>query len=203
MEQKLYIYGTGLDPENFVVVMDFWLEGAKPWNRICPRESKHQKMPAAGNCAAVLHNTLCFSAADLFSPGTILNQVSPAMAGQVQGPGCKHDGGPLWISIPLEDDPVVAKVGGGAPYARTVWMRVFQRASKHEKAKANPSIDHNRGEHYAYASRTDSVGRDALMAYHPRTHAHGHSHGYAQVESVVEDDLVECIAIQLCTTTGV
>ena len=41
VEQKLYIYGTGRDPENWVVIMDFWLEGAKPWNRICPRESKH------------------------------------------------------------------------------------------------------------------------------------------------------------------
>lgn len=33
--QKLFIYGTGDDPENFTVVMDFWLESAKPWNEIC------------------------------------------------------------------------------------------------------------------------------------------------------------------------
>ena len=30
--QKVYIYGTGRDPENWTVIMDFWLEGAKPWN---------------------------------------------------------------------------------------------------------------------------------------------------------------------------
>ena len=83
-------------------------------------------------CAGAFDNTsLCFSANDLFSPGTLLNNAQ-VMGGQVQGPGCKHDGGPLWISIPLEDDPVVAKAAGagGASYSHTIWMRVYQRASK-------------------------------------------------------------------------
>ena len=31
----LNIEGTGDNPENFVVVMDFWLESAKPYNEIC------------------------------------------------------------------------------------------------------------------------------------------------------------------------
>jgi len=121
--QKVYIYGTGRDPENFTVIMDFWLEGAKPWNMICPRESKHQAKPAAGACAAIDNSDLCFGAADLFSPGTAHNVTGGN--GRTQGPGCKHDGGPLWISIPLEDDPVVAKPAGGAPYSHTVWMRVY------------------------------------------------------------------------------
>ena len=34
-DQKVSIYGTGDDPENFTVIMDFWLESAKPWNQIC------------------------------------------------------------------------------------------------------------------------------------------------------------------------
>ena len=32
MMQTLNVYGTGDDPENFTVVMDFWLESAKPFN---------------------------------------------------------------------------------------------------------------------------------------------------------------------------
>ena len=31
-DQKLNIRGTGDNPENFVVVMDFWLKSAKPFN---------------------------------------------------------------------------------------------------------------------------------------------------------------------------
>ena len=131
MEQKVYIYGTGRDPENWTVIMDFWLEGAKPWNRICPRESKHQQKPAAALCGAIDNSDLCFSAHDLFTPGTVVNNAIPANDGQTQGPGCKHDGGPLWVSIPLEDDPVVALAGGGATYAHTVWARFYQRATKH------------------------------------------------------------------------
>ena len=37
--------------------------------------------------------------------------------GHVRGSGCKNDGGPLWISIPMVDDPVVAGDGDGNPYA--------------------------------------------------------------------------------------
>ena len=35
MKNTLSIEGTGDNPENFVVVMDFWLESAKPYNEIC------------------------------------------------------------------------------------------------------------------------------------------------------------------------
>ena len=121
------------------------------------------------------------------------------MPGNVQGPGCKHDGGPLWISIPLEDDPVVALAGGGATYAHTIWARFYQRATKQEKARAHPEVDHtNRHPATHPYSRYDSHGRDALADYHPRIHGSGSYH--AQVASYVEDDLVECLAIALCTT---
>ena len=106
--------------------MDFWLEDAAKWNQICPRPSKHQDKPAAAACGADNNNTnLCFSATDIMSPGTAQNTVSGP--GQVQGAGCKKDGGPLWISIVLEDDPIVAKVGGGATYAHTIWTRFYQK----------------------------------------------------------------------------
>ena len=95
----------------------------------------------------------------------------------------------------------MAQPDGGATYSHTVWFRVYQRASKNDKARVRPSVDHNRDpDRYAYASRYDSVGRDQLG--YQRVHSSGHSHGYAQVGVPVEDDLVECIAIQLCTTTG-
>jgi hypothetical protein len=59
--QKVYIYGTGRDPENWTVIMDFWLEGAKPWNMICPRPSKHQAKPATDACPALADpvNDMC------------------------------------------------------------------------------------------------------------------------------------------------
>ena len=45
--QKLLIYGTGDDPENFTVVMDFWLESAKPFNEICLNVGDGQDDPSA------------------------------------------------------------------------------------------------------------------------------------------------------------
>ena len=123
--QNLYIWGTGRDPENWTVVMDFWLEGAKPWNRICPRPSKRQDIGPAADCTTDVPEDFCLGAYDIFSPGTVVNTMMSTMPGKVQGPGCKHDGGPLWISIPLEDDPVVAAAAGGATYAHTIWARFY------------------------------------------------------------------------------
>ena len=61
-----------------------------------------------------------------------MNTMNSSMPGKVQGSGCKHDDGPLWISIPLEDDPVVANSSGGATYAHTIWARFYQRATKED-----------------------------------------------------------------------
>lgn len=105
----------------------------------------------------------------------------------------------MWISVPLEDDPVVALAGGGATYAHTVWARFYQRADKHDKARALPSVDHDREPNRFAYSRYDSTGRDGLASHHPRVN---HAHVHSQVQSYVEDDLVECLAVAVCTTTA-
>ena len=49
-DQKVNIDGTGDNPENFTVIMDFWLESAKPWNQICIDIDVQQANPTAGAC---------------------------------------------------------------------------------------------------------------------------------------------------------
>ena len=107
--------------------------------------------------------------------------VVPLGPGESRGPGCKHDGGPLWISIPLVDDPVVAEKPEIVPssffftnptdgtffvraggYSMTVWSRIFQRAPKKPViSRKKPRItSYNNPERYEYSNRYESVGRD-------------------------------------------
>ena len=126
-DQKVLIYGTGDDPENFTVIMDFWLESAKPWNQICIGPDAQQANPTAGACTLGEDNTgYCISAAELADPDLLADNIAGG-EGSLRGPGCKHDGGPLWVSIPLVDDPVVAAAGTGT-YPQHMWARFFQRA---------------------------------------------------------------------------
>ena len=56
----------------------------------------------------------CISAAQLADPELLVNDSNfTGGAGALRGSGCKHDGGPLWVSIPIVDDPVVAAAGTG------------------------------------------------------------------------------------------
>ena len=119
--QTLNIEGTGDNPENFVVVMDFWLESAKPFNEICLHVSENQDNPSAPRCKPETGNFgstnrenndgICVDATEIADPEQLYNELdSRALeGGEWRGPGCKHDGGPLWISIPIADDPVVAQ----------------------------------------------------------------------------------------------
>ena len=126
-DQKVTIYGTGDNPENFTVVMDFWLESAKPWNQICIGPDAMQANPTAGACTNGEDNTgYCISAAELADPDLLADNIAGG-EGSLRGAGCKHDGGPLWVSIPLVDDPVVAAAGTGT-YPQHMWARFFQRA---------------------------------------------------------------------------
>ena len=130
-DQKVIINGTGDNPENFTVVMDFWLEASKPWNQLCLDIDDQQSNPTAGICDAgnslVEAVPLCISAAQLSDPDLAVDSITDLTEGHIRGSGCKVDGGPLWVSIPLVDDPVVAAAGTGT-YPQTVWARIFQRA---------------------------------------------------------------------------
>ena len=200
-DQKVSIYGTGDNPENFTVVMDFWLESAKPWNYICLHVGDNQDNPSAGMCstgssfqgaagftAPENNDGICVSAAELADPTLLVNQADSDRAltpGEWRGAGCKHDGGPLWISIPIVDDPVVAEStrqvstagfgwtnpgnsfyrnNGGGTYDMTIWARIFQRKQKTSVVeRKKPKITaYNNPERYEYSSRYESVGRDYI-----------------------------------------
>ena len=65
-EQKVIVNGTSDNPENFTVVMDFWLESAKPFNQICVDVGFEQENPSAAMCnelaTLVSNGALCISA---------------------------------------------------------------------------------------------------------------------------------------------
>lgn len=98
--QKLYIYGTGPDPENYTVIMDFWLEGASPYNMLCLDHSVNQAIPGAGMCTVQDHTASdmsCLSATDLVSGRAPLADSHDPI--RSRGGGCKADGGPLWVTV--------------------------------------------------------------------------------------------------------
>ena len=219
--QELYIYGTGDDPENFTVIMDFWLESAKPFNEICLYGDNQQNDPSAALCDDYGSNEgICLTAINLADPETLLDDGYGS--GDYRGAGCKHDGGPLWVSIPIVDDPVVAdgptfrestfvlgNRGVAGTYlrcprdnARTIWARFFQRAPKKPViSRKKPRItSYNNPERYEYSNRYESVGTD-LEGIHPRL---SHRGSWAQTESITHQDeeLVECLRIFLCDTAA-
>ena len=104
--------------------MDFWLESAKPWNQICVHPDAMQDNPTAGGCTLGEDNSAyCISAAELADPDLLADNIAGG-EGALRGSGCKHDGGPLWVSIPIVDDPVVAAAGTGT-YPQHIWARFF------------------------------------------------------------------------------
>lgn len=58
----------------------------------------------------MIDNRMICVDANMLADPSLLERADGTMLGdgEYRGPGCKHDGGPLWISIPLVDDPVVA-----------------------------------------------------------------------------------------------
>ena len=99
--QTLNIAGTGLDPENYTVVMDFWLEDAKRYNEICLEEDTRQDGQLYFACDTSEDETpVCLNMLDIMDPTRI--ECQPA--GFSTGAGCAHDGGPLWISIPIQTE---------------------------------------------------------------------------------------------------
>lgn len=128
------------------------------------------------------NNGICIDANMLADPTELERaDTTPLGPGEFRGPGCKHDGGPLWISIPLVDDPVVADKPEFLPssfffsnptpgtyfsrpggYSMTIWARIFQRAPKKPViSRKKPRItSYNNPERYEYSNRYESLGRD-------------------------------------------
>ena len=48
--QWILIHGTGPDPDNYTVLMDFWDESAMPHNRLCLYPDHRQGIPSSGQC---------------------------------------------------------------------------------------------------------------------------------------------------------
>ena len=66
--------------------------------------------PSTGQCDQndpLYNGGTCLTAIDIADPSIAASNLNGG-TGAVRGAGCKHDGGPLWVSIPLLDDPVVA-----------------------------------------------------------------------------------------------
>ena len=158
--------------------MDYWL--TPQWNEICIHESMNQAEPSTGTCDTTgdgYNNGHCLTA-DQLADASLAAGALNGGNGSVRGAGCKNDGGPLWISIPILDDPVVAggsqtsgtaSTTGGNPYPMSIWARFFQKTAKNvvvERKKPRIS-SYNNPERYSYSSRYESVGRDR-HGYYPR-----------------------------------
>ena len=180
MAQWIMIHGTGPDPDNYTVIMDFWDESAMPHNRLCLFPDHRQGIPSSGACTVEDNTTLpttfdptvdqksCLSATDIMSARA---PADPADKPQrTRGGGCKNDGGPLWITVELVDsaDDVTNSSGGGDAF-RTVFGRIFQ------KKQAKSSRRRSRRSRYAQV---------------------------AGFPTETKSDLEECFALQLCTATG-
>ena len=94
------------------------------------------------------------------------------MAARTRGAGCKDDSGPLWVSIALQDDEEVGGSNGGGDVPRTVWARLFQKKSDNKRRRRRARRSSR------YAQTAD---------YYP---------------TQKKSDLVECMALQLCTATA-
>ena len=68
---------------------------------------------------------ICFTAAEISDSNIAAQNTDIDGLGAVRGSGCKNDGGPLWVSVPIVDDPVVAHEDGGGTYAQSLWARFF------------------------------------------------------------------------------
>jgi len=128
-DQLFWVIGTGADPENYTVIMDFWHESAMPHNRLCMAPDVRQGIPGSGDCSIAAATDVCLTAVDIMSGR---DPVGDAPA-RTRHSGCKNDGGPLWVTVELVDAPTgVTNASGGGDAPRTVWGRIFQKKSSHQ-----------------------------------------------------------------------
>jgi len=89
------VKGTGLDPENYTVIMDFWDTETTSFNMLCLEPDIGQGPPTSGECSINPNTTdNCLSFINIMSG----SHPSGATSG-VMGAGCKNDGGPLWVTV--------------------------------------------------------------------------------------------------------
>jgi hypothetical protein len=144
--QTLNVQGTGIDPENYTVVMDFWLAEAKRYNQVCLDEDINQDGQLYYACDSTDDpeakdlTPACVTALDLMDPRRL------DMPGRVAGAGCKHDGGPLWISVPIQTE-----------CESDVVARFFQRGQK------KPARRHRR--RYAQGGFSEDELEECLAIY--------------------------------------
>lgn len=124
--QLFFVVGTGTDPENYTVIMDFWHESAMPYNHICMGVDEGQGACTVNNNELTTPGDLpddCVSAVDLQSGRDPTDTPDPA---RIRNSGCKNDGGPLWVSVQLLDE---SNRGEDETFPRAVYGRVFQKKS--------------------------------------------------------------------------
>ena len=66
-DQRFWVIGTGTDPENYTVIMDFWHESAMPHNRLCMAPDVQQGIPGSGDCSIRAATEVCLTAVDIMS----------------------------------------------------------------------------------------------------------------------------------------
>ena len=71
-------------------------------------------------------NQSCLTATDVLSGRVgVTDGHDPVRS---RGAGCKNDGGPLWITVQLQDDQDgISGADGGGTVPMTVWGRIFQK----------------------------------------------------------------------------
>jgi len=165
LHQWFLVHGTGTDPENYTVVMDFWHETAMPHNVLCLFPDFRQGVPGSGLCNINAHidgsdedpddYESCLTAVDIMSGRAPIADSDPK---RTRGGGCKNDGGPLWVTVELVESPegIVDSTGAGdAP--RTVWGRIFQ------KKQARTSRRRSRRSRYAQVSTYPTETKSDLV----------------------------------------
>ena len=132
-----------------------------------------------------------------------------AHPGEVRGSGCKNDGGPLWVTVTLLDDPIVAQgmdqmFVDKEPYNSTIWARFYQENADPSQ-ESNATIFDQRNyarffdnfgslNQWAQTARPgDEDGAGSTTATQPTTTTSAKpEHG----------ELVECLRVALCTTAS-
>ena len=106
LDQTVTINGTGDDPENYTVIMDFWNASAVESNFICAGTPQGNFNPSAPMCDAsgiVDNQDYCLGADELEDPDVVAISIDGGID-SVMGNGCANDGGPLWVTMTVDDD---------------------------------------------------------------------------------------------------